>query len=98
MEYSCVTISSHHVIVPIITQECPLSTAPRWPRYSEPTDLVEIELTPLDDRALPATTYDLLQEAASQWVDNTAVTVLPDGTRWQEPVTRSYRTFDWNLT
>lgn len=61
-----------------------------WPTYDAPTDLVDIEAVPLHERGLPATTYELLVRAAERWPGRTAVTVLPDATRWEEPVSRTY--------
>ncbi|NMO04504.1 acyl-CoA synthetase [Gordonia sp. TBRC 11910] len=61
-----------------------------WPRYDRPVDLAEIETVPLDDRGLPATTYDALARAASLWPARTALRVLPDATRWEQPVERTY--------
>jgi fatty-acyl-CoA synthase len=57
-----------------------------WPRYSCPDDIVEIERTPLSERGLPASTYELLCRAARLWPDRTAAAVLANTERWQEPV------------
>lgn len=57
-----------------------------WPRYSSPDDVVEIERTPLSERGLPASTYQLLCRAARLWPDRTAAAILPNAERWQEPV------------
>ncbi|MFF2244404.1 acyl-CoA synthetase [Arthrobacter sp. NPDC058130] len=59
---------------------------PLWPRYSGPDDIVDIERTPLSERGLPATTYELLCRAARLWPDRTAAAVLANTERWQEPV------------
>ena len=40
-----------------------------WPRYDGPGDLAAIEATPLADRGLPGTTYELLVRAARLWPD-----------------------------
>ncbi|MDJ0418067.1 acyl-CoA synthetase [Rhodococcus opacus] len=61
-----------------------------WPRYAVPTDLTTIEAVPLRDRGLPESTYALLTRAARMWPDRLALTVLPDGARWREPVQRSF--------
>ncbi|PQP23875.1 acyl-CoA synthetase [Rhodococcus opacus] len=61
-----------------------------WPRYAVPTDLATIEAVPLRDRGLPESTYALLTRAARMWPDRLALTVLPDGARWREPVQRSF--------
>ncbi|MFD7843349.1 acyl-CoA synthetase [Nocardia sp. NPDC059764] len=61
-----------------------------WPRYESPTDLAEIESVPLAERGLPESTYALLARAARLWPDRTALTVLPDATRWQEPLCRTF--------
>ena len=61
-----------------------------WPAYDHPRDLAAIETIPLEDRGLPTSTYDLLVRAAGLWPERTALTVLPDGARWREPVSRTY--------
>ncbi|WP_172649593.1 acyl-CoA synthetase [Rhodococcus opacus] len=61
-----------------------------WPRYAVPTDLTTIEAVPLRDRGLPESTYALLTRAARMWPDRLALTVLPDGARWREPLQRSF--------
>ncbi|MCX5046393.1 acyl-CoA synthetase [Aldersonia sp. NBC_00410] len=61
-----------------------------WPRYAAPTDLATIEAVPLRDRGLPESTYALLGRAAGLWPDRPALTVLPDGARWREPLQRSF--------
>ncbi|MFG3289082.1 acyl-CoA synthetase [Streptomyces sp. NPDC048179] len=61
-----------------------------WPRYDDPDDLTVIEATPLADRGLPGTTYDVLRRAAVQWPDRTALGVLPDATSWRSAKSRTY--------
>ncbi|MCZ0986532.1 AMP-binding protein [Streptomyces diastatochromogenes] len=61
-----------------------------WPRYDHPDDLAAIEATPLAERGLPGTSYDLLRRAAGQWPERTAVTVLPDAASWRSPTSRTY--------
>ena len=61
-----------------------------WPRYSEPTDLADIESLPLSDRGLPDSTYAMLTRAAQLWPRRVAVSVLPDGQRWEQPVQRTF--------
>lgn len=61
-----------------------------WPRYHSPSDLEEIERVPLEDRALPATTYDLLVHAARRRPDAPALVVMPDAAHWQESVTTTF--------
>ncbi|MBV6761640.1 acyl-CoA synthetase [Rhodococcus opacus] len=61
-----------------------------WPAYDHPRDLAAIEAVPLEDRGLPTSTYHLLVRAAGLWPERTALTVLPDGARWREPVSRTY--------
>jgi fatty-acyl-CoA synthase len=61
-----------------------------WPRYSTPADLKEIESVPLVQRDLPESIYALLRRAGTLWPDRTAVTVLPDATRWEEPTHRTF--------
>jgi fatty-acyl-CoA synthase len=61
-----------------------------WPDYASPDDLAEIESIPLADRGLPDSTYAVLERAAALWPDRPAVTVLPDGVRWQQPARRTF--------
>ena len=61
-----------------------------WPRYASPADLKDIESIPLAQRGLPESTYALLARAATLWPDRTAVTVLPDATRWDDPTHRTF--------
>ena len=61
-----------------------------WPRYATPADLTDIESIPLAERGLPESTYELLARAARLWPDRTALTVLPDATRWTEPSRRTF--------
>ena len=61
-----------------------------WPDYVTPADLEVIESIPLADRGLPESTYELLTRAARLWPNRTALTVLPDATRWAEPSCRTF--------
>lgn len=61
-----------------------------WPRYSSPSDLTVIEAVPLAERRLPDSTYAILSRAAALWPDRTATSVLPDGTHWEHPDTRTF--------
>ncbi|MGW2661637.1 acyl-CoA synthetase [Nocardia tengchongensis] len=61
-----------------------------WPRYAAPEDLAAIESVPLAARGLPESTYALLVRAATRWPERNAITVLPDASRWRDPVRRSY--------
>lgn len=61
-----------------------------WPAYDGPDDLPRIEAIPLADRGLPGTTYELVARAADLWPDRVALSVLPDGEHWQEPVERTF--------
>ncbi|MEU7873442.1 acyl-CoA synthetase [Dactylosporangium sp. NPDC049140] len=61
-----------------------------WPDYATPDDLATIEAVPLEARGLPESTYALLARAATHWPDRTAVNVLPDATRWREPLRRTF--------
>lgn len=61
-----------------------------WPTYDEPDDLAAIEAVQLADRCLPGTTYELLVRAAGLWPDRVALSVLPGGERWEQPVERTY--------
>lgn len=49
-----------------------------WPRNDHPDDLAAIEATPLLERGLPGTSYDLLKRAAEKRPERTALSVLPD--------------------
>ncbi|MGY4766783.1 acyl-CoA synthetase [Kribbella sp. CWNU-51] len=62
----------------------------RWPTYDGPGDVAAIEAVPLADRGLPGTTYELLVRAARLWPDRVALSVLPDGERWDQPTERTY--------
>ncbi|MEV0464916.1 acyl-CoA synthetase [Nocardia tengchongensis] len=61
-----------------------------WPRYAAPEDLAAIESVPLAARGLPESTYAVLVRAATRWPERNAITVLPDASRWRDPVRRSY--------
>jgi fatty-acyl-CoA synthase len=61
-----------------------------WPTYDGPGDLPAIEAVPLANRGLPGTTYELLVRAAHLWPDRVALSVLPDGERWERPAERTY--------
>jgi acyl-CoA synthetase (AMP-forming)/AMP-acid ligase II len=61
-----------------------------WPAHDGPGDLAEIEALPLSGRGLPGTTYELLVRAARLWPDRVALSVLPDGARWDEPGERTF--------
>ena len=61
-----------------------------WPTYDGPDDLAAIEAVPLADRGLPGTTYELLVRAARLWPDRVALSVLPDGDRWEQPAERTF--------
>ncbi|MCG7204767.1 acyl-CoA synthetase [Streptomyces arenae] len=65
-------------------------TGMTWPRYDQPDDLAAIEATPLAERGLAATSYELLRRAAENWPDRTALTVLPDAASWRTPKERTY--------
>ena len=67
-----------------------MNGTPLWPRYSSPDDIVDIERTPLSERGLPASTYELLCRAARLWPDRTAAAVLRNTERWQEPVNLTF--------
>ena len=61
-----------------------------WPVFDGPDDLAAIEAVPLAERGLPGTTYDLLARAAALWPERVALSVLPDGERWEHPIERTY--------
>lgn len=61
-----------------------------WPTYATPADLAAIEAVPLQERGLPESTYALLVRAAQRWPDRTAISVIPDATRWREPREKTF--------
>ena len=62
-----------------------------WPdSYGAPDDLARIECTPIKDRDLPRTTYEVLVRGAAQWPDRPALSVMPDGARWRETVATTF--------
>jgi fatty-acyl-CoA synthase len=61
-----------------------------WPVYASPDDLAAVEAVPLEDRGLPASTYELLTRAARLWPDGTALTVLPGAGRWRDPARQTF--------
>ncbi|WP_055587247.1 acyl-CoA synthetase [Peterkaempfera griseoplana] len=61
-----------------------------WPACDGPADPVVIEAVPLDERGLPATTYDALLRAARLWPDRPALTVLPDAEHFRHPATTTF--------
>jgi fatty-acyl-CoA synthase len=61
-----------------------------WPPAGGPSDLAEIERIPLEQRGLPASTYELVTRAAELWPDRPAVSVLPDAEQWETPLTRTF--------
>jgi len=52
-------------------------------------DLTALERVPLDDRGLPASTYDALVRAAETWPEWPAISCLPDAEHWERPSTRT---------
>jgi fatty-acyl-CoA synthase len=65
-------------------------TSQLWPEHAGPDDLELIEKVPLEERPLPASTYDALRRTATQVPDAVALLVLPDGERWQSPEETTY--------
>ena len=61
-----------------------------WPSYSGPGDLEAIEAVPLAARRLPTSVYDLLRSAAQDRPHAVAHLTMRDGSRWDQPVARSY--------
>jgi fatty-acyl-CoA synthase len=61
-----------------------------WPACREPDDLARIEATPLSERGLPATTYELLARAATLWPERPAMSFIPDAARWEQTSTRTF--------
>ncbi|MGZ4611782.1 MAG: AMP-binding protein, partial [Kineosporiaceae bacterium] len=62
-----------------------------WPTYRSPHDLQAIEAIPLAQRGLPTNTYDAVQRAARLWPSRRAVSVMPDGSRWDQARDITYR-------
>lgn len=67
-----------------------MSDALMWPAYADPSDLAQVEAVPLDQRGLPATTYETLVRAANLWPDRVAVSVMPDAEHWLATSDRTY--------
>lgn len=61
-----------------------------WPVVASPDDLSEVEAVPLEDRDLPATTWEIVERARRRWPDRTAVTLLPSGAEWESPITWTF--------
>ncbi len=61
-----------------------------WPTFDGPDDLTEIERVPLQERGLPATTWAVLERAATLWPDHPAISVLPSAERWEAPADRTF--------
>ncbi len=61
-----------------------------WPAFEGPADLAGVEQVPLAERGVPTSSYAALERAASLWPDEPALSVLPDASRWEEPVTRTF--------
>ncbi|MGV9798100.1 acyl-CoA synthetase [Mycobacterium sp. NPDC003449] len=61
-----------------------------WPQYTTPSDLADIEATPIHERGLPDSTYAVLRRAAASWPHRTAISVLPDSAHWDTPAQRSF--------
>ena len=64
--------------------------APLWPRFTGPDDLAAVERVPLEQRALPATTYELVVQAAKHWPERAAVSVLPDAEHFHDPLVQTF--------
>ena len=61
-----------------------------WPTFRGPADLGEIERVPLEERGLPASTYELVTRAACLWPDRPAVSVLADAEHFDTPLTLTF--------
>jgi fatty-acyl-CoA synthase len=61
-----------------------------WPRYDGPADLPSIEAVPLAERGLPGTTYDVVSRAAALWPHRTALSVMPEASRWRDHVDTTF--------
>ncbi|WP_246398824.1 acyl-CoA synthetase [Mycobacterium vicinigordonae] len=61
-----------------------------WPKCSTHHDLSHIEATPLADRNLPASTYDVVTEAETCWPDRVAVHLLPCAQQWAHAESWTY--------
>ena len=53
-------------------------------------DLAVLERIPLEDRGVPASTYEALVRAAEQWPERPAISCLPDADHWERPSTRTF--------
>ncbi len=61
-----------------------------WPMYDVPGDLEQIESVPISERGLPDTTYEIVTRAAQRWPDRLALSALPDGLYWENPVNHTF--------
>ena len=66
------------------------SSTELWPQFSGPSDLTGIERIPLSQRGLPASTYELVNRAATLWPNRPAVSVLPEAARFHTPFVRTF--------
>ena len=69
-----------------------------WPTYASPHDLQAIEAVPLAQRGLPTSTYDAVQRAARLWPSRRALSVMPDGDRWDQAMDITYRELGAQVT
>lgn len=65
-------------------------SSPLWPSYVGSGDLAAVEAVPLEDRGLPASTYELLVRTASASPDRPALTVLASAQQWERPERWTY--------
>src|SRR5882757_9918164 len=66
-------------------------TAGERPLVLTPADLPAVEAVPLDERDLPASTYDLLGRAADRYADQPALYLLGEGADWRNAPLWTYR-------
>ncbi|WP_396926430.1 acyl-CoA synthetase [Mycolicibacterium sp.] len=61
-----------------------------WPRCQSPGDLAVIEAIPLEQRGLPACTYDVVLRAGRLWPDRVALTVMRGGSDYTACAQRTF--------
>src|SRR5882757_339423 len=66
-------------------------TAGERPLVLTPADLPAVEAVPLDERDLPASTYDLLGRAADRYADQPALYLLGESADWRNAPLWTYR-------
>lgn len=61
-----------------------------WPRCQSPGDLAVIEAIPLEQRGLPACTYDVVLRAGRLWPDRVALSVMRGGSDYMACAQRTF--------